>query len=184
MKKGQKKEKSNIGERLKLLRGDALQETIANEVGVSNAVYSNFEIGKSEPSLLIASRLANYFGVSLDSLVNGESVEKTIEAKTGLSSEAIRVLKRINRTCEDREIPNIVNQLIEKSEFYEAIKELICTIIILLNDPKGTTDEKTAKVVHKFNVEQVLHVKNGGLDNYQGVFLEIARLHAEDAKTV
>ncbi len=182
MKKGQRKEKSNIGERLKLLRGDALQETIANKVGVSNAVYSNFEIGKSEPSLLITSRLANYFGVTLDYLVNGktEPVEKIIEEKTGLSSEAIRVLKRINKTCEDKEIPNPVSQLIEKAEFQEAINELLCTIIILLNDSQGTTEDNLAKFVHRLNI---LHVLNGGdLDKYQGVFLEIARLHAEDAK--
>ena len=75
---------------------------------------------------------------------------------------------------------NPVNELIEKVEFRESIDELLCMVIILLNDSKGTTSKDVGRLIHKLNVP---HVLNGGnLENYQGVFYEIARLHAEDAK--
>lgn len=46
------------------------QYEIANFLGVTQATYNRYETGKSEPSLEILVKLANYFGITLDELCN------------------------------------------------------------------------------------------------------------------
>lgn len=178
-----KKEKANIGERITSLLGNMQQKELAEKIGISNAVLSNYVNNKNDPPLSVAVKLADALGVSLDYLVNGTvlPIEKVIEAETGLSSKSARILKRINNYCKDREISNPVNLLIEKDEFTQSINEILCSTIFLLDDKQGTTDENTRKLLHQLNVSHVLN--DGDLDKYQGQKLELARLHCEDAKT-
>lgn len=61
-----------FGDRLKELRKERnlTQEDIANMFSVTkNAVYS-WEVGKSQPSIEIIKQLAQYFGVTIDYLLN------------------------------------------------------------------------------------------------------------------
>lgn len=61
-----------FGDRLKKLRKEhnLTQEDIANMFNVTkNAVYS-WEVGKSQPSIEIIKQLAQYFGVTIDYLLN------------------------------------------------------------------------------------------------------------------
>ena len=69
-----KKERVLIGERMKTLRKSAnkMQKEVADFVGVSVAVYSLYETNINEPSLLTVSKLADYFNVTIDYLVNGK----------------------------------------------------------------------------------------------------------------
>ena len=177
-----KKIKANIGERIRTLRGDLQQKDLAKDIGISVQVLSNYEINKNDPPLSVAVKLAEYFGVTLDYLVNGtvQPVDKIIEDKTGLSSESVRVLKKINKYCTDKDIPNPVNSLIEKKEFQDCIDEINCSTIILLNDKQGTTEESLRSFVHKLNVQHILSGQD--IKHYQGIFLELSRLHAEEAK--
>ncbi|MBQ7977473.1 MAG: helix-turn-helix transcriptional regulator [Clostridia bacterium] len=54
--------------RLKELRGNVTQEKIANDLNISQKVYSNYETGFSEPNLKKLIEIADYFHVSLDYL--------------------------------------------------------------------------------------------------------------------
>lgn len=77
-----------FGDRLKELRKERnlTQEDIANMFDVTkNAVYS-WEVGKSQPSIEIIKRLAQYFGVTIDYLLNftQDDVDKMEKLKTAL----------------------------------------------------------------------------------------------------
>jgi len=65
-----------IGKKLKELREDLglKQLDIANELGVSRSTYTQYETGKSQPDLNTVSRLADYFEVSTDYLLNKTDV--------------------------------------------------------------------------------------------------------------
>ena len=77
-----------FGDRLKELRKERnlTQEDIASMFDVTkNAVYS-WEVGKSQPSIEIIKRLAQYFGVTIDYLLNftQDDVDKMEKLKTAL----------------------------------------------------------------------------------------------------
>ena len=178
-----KKQTVDIGNRLKKLRGTVPQSTVAQYAGITVPVYSRYETGLSEPSLYTVSKLAEFFRVSVDYLINGdvEPVEKITEEKTGLSSGAINYLKKLASYCEEQEVPNPINELITKVEFQNGISEILVSMLLLLNHKQGLTIEDIGKLVHRLNRS---HILNGGnIEGYQGVFFELARLHAEDAKS-
>lgn len=67
--------KKTLGEKIKELRMQKMysQGEIANELGVSKAMISYIENDEKMPSILLLKRLAKYYDVSLDYLVNEEN---------------------------------------------------------------------------------------------------------------
>lgn len=57
--------------RLKQLRNARResQQTIADAMGIDRTTYSKYETGASEPNIDMIRRLANYFGVTIDYLL-------------------------------------------------------------------------------------------------------------------
>lgn len=55
--------------RLRELRGDKTQQKVADEIGIPRATYKNYETGIREPDNAMLGRLADYFGVSVDYLL-------------------------------------------------------------------------------------------------------------------
>jgi transcriptional regulator with XRE-family HTH domain len=66
-----------FSEQLRRLRKqkDLTQQELGDKVGTKRQNIANWEISKSEPSLGDLVALANYFGVSVDSLVRGLEVD-------------------------------------------------------------------------------------------------------------
>lgn len=56
-------------------RRNLTQEQLAPELNVSRQVIAKWEKGKSTPDLQYSMAIANYFGVTLDALVNYNSAE-------------------------------------------------------------------------------------------------------------
>jgi len=54
--------------KLRGLRGDQTQATVANAVGISISAYSSYELGVRRPSDEVKKRLADYFGTSVGEL--------------------------------------------------------------------------------------------------------------------
>ena len=52
------------------------QNAVAKKIGVSPRTYQDYEYGEREPQVTIFSRIADFYGVSLDYLV-GRSEERT-----------------------------------------------------------------------------------------------------------
>lgn len=57
-----------IGKILKFLRTKIgiTQKTVADNIGIAQQTYAGYESGKHEPSIEIAIRLANFYGLSMD----------------------------------------------------------------------------------------------------------------------
>ena len=60
-------------------RRNLTQEQLANELNVSRQVIAKWEKGESTPDLKYSMAIANYFGVTLDALVNYNSVELGVD---------------------------------------------------------------------------------------------------------
>lgn len=69
-------------ERLYELRKEknVLQQTVADAVGISRQAYGLYETGKREPDLETLSKIADYFGVTVDYLL-GRDVDPEREEK-------------------------------------------------------------------------------------------------------
>jgi len=49
------------------------QRVVAEELGISEISYQNYELGRREPSIETLTKLADYFGVSIDYLVGRDT---------------------------------------------------------------------------------------------------------------
>lgn len=67
------------GERLKKLRGKRSQEEVAEKVGISRARLSHYETERSQPDYDTLSRLADYYGVTIDYIL-GKSNDPRLTA--------------------------------------------------------------------------------------------------------
>ena len=66
--------------KLKELRKEKniLQKEIAEKLNIKNTTYSNWEVGVSEPDIESLKKLADFFGCSIDYLVDREDEDGTI----------------------------------------------------------------------------------------------------------
>jgi transcriptional regulator with XRE-family HTH domain len=60
-----------IGERIREIRGEVLQEELAVYLGISQGQLSKIERGKMAPTVEILVRLSEKFGKSVDWIVRG-----------------------------------------------------------------------------------------------------------------
>lgn len=86
--------------RIKILRKERgiNQQRLASELNVSQAMISKYELGLSEPDIEMICRIAEFFGVSSDYLLE-ISDEKTSVSSYGLSDTEKKILfgfKRLN----------------------------------------------------------------------------------------
>ena len=66
-----------IGERLRKIRGIRTRIGVAKEVGITPSRLGNYELGYSCPPDDIKIRLANYYGVSVESLFYASEYQET-----------------------------------------------------------------------------------------------------------
>ncbi|UKS25059.1 helix-turn-helix domain-containing protein [Paenibacillus sp. HWE-109] len=58
------------------------QKDLATKLGIARTTYSGYENGAREPDLETLKRIADYFDVTLDYLLNGEESKKVILTDT------------------------------------------------------------------------------------------------------
>jgi len=88
----------SIQEMLKQVRSDAelSQEEIAERIGVTRQTISNWETGKSYPDIASLIILSDIYGVSLDSLLKGDSkMIKHLEESTNVTKSNRQVIASI-----------------------------------------------------------------------------------------
>ena len=61
-------DKKAIGRKLRTLRGDRSQKTVADEVGVLQSTYSMYEAGKRVPSDDVKEKIAAYFKATVQNI--------------------------------------------------------------------------------------------------------------------
>ena len=64
-----RRQRPPIGELIRNLRGDRTLREVERGAGIPNSYLSNVESGKKRPGLKTLSKLADYFGVPLDELL-------------------------------------------------------------------------------------------------------------------
>lgn len=76
------------------------QQKMALELNITQAGYSRYEVGKSEPDISMLIHLADYFGVSVDYLIGRTDYPATLQPHTPQEEallEKIRSLDRADR---------------------------------------------------------------------------------------
>lgn len=68
-----------FGEKIKLLREQAglSRKAVANDLGIHETTYGKYELEKREPDLETIHRLANYFKVSVNALIENDNPPPT-----------------------------------------------------------------------------------------------------------
>lgn len=69
-----------LGDNLKQLRKDKglTQQEMANLFGISRGTYAHYEINRREPDAETLSKLADFFGVTVDDLLGRESPQNPV----------------------------------------------------------------------------------------------------------
>ncbi len=96
--------------RLRELReaaGYSSQQAFADAFGVAQSTVGSWEAGSREPSRKMAIRLAQFFGVSLDSLVVGEPSEEDEKKPTPVSEDGLEKEKGEWSTAWDQASPEL-----------------------------------------------------------------------------
>jgi transcriptional regulator with XRE-family HTH domain len=75
------------------------QEALANSLGITRSAVSSYEDGRAEPKLVVMNRMAQYFNITLDQLLNVDlatmtevSLENQKEVKKYASAQNLRIL--------------------------------------------------------------------------------------------
>lgn len=101
-----------LSKNLKHLRernGKQSQENLANSLGITRSAISSYEDGRAEPKLVVMNKIAQYFNITLDQLLNvdlantnPEDIANPNKLKDHTSAENLRVLT-ITIDSEDNE---------------------------------------------------------------------------------
>lgn len=75
------------------------QENLANALGITRSAISSYEDGRAEPKLVVMNKMAQYFGITLDQLLNVDlanateiTMEGNKEVKKYASAQNLRIL--------------------------------------------------------------------------------------------
>ena len=70
------------------------QEEVAKAAGITKSTLSKYELGKNEPGMMVAKRLADYYNVSFDWLVGYSDEKHPVIAKRDLENLFSKLLEK------------------------------------------------------------------------------------------
>lgn len=106
-----------LGEKLKKLREEKekSQKDLGDYLGISASAYGFYEQGQREPDIEKLTKLADYFGVSVDFLTGRTDNEQlTIIYKNGDISKGLAAVYEIPDKTEQQSLINLINSVREK----------------------------------------------------------------------
>ena len=74
------------------------QEQTAIELGIQRATYANYETEKTQPTIEILCRIADYYGVSLDYLCDHKTNQLDTSFYEPIAKEIIKKLPLLNNS--------------------------------------------------------------------------------------
>ncbi len=92
-----------VGDNVKRLREDrgVKQQEIADLIGMHRSNYSKIESGQREISVAALDKVANFFGITVDTLIHMESkIPKEVQIEDKTTAEQIRYIQQLEE--EDR----------------------------------------------------------------------------------
>jgi len=85
---------------------------VAKECGLSSGITSQWKSEKKSPSGKTLEKLASYFGVSVDYLLNGEDTAETLSA---IEKRAVDLLRQMSPDMQQRAIGRLEEMLHQES---------------------------------------------------------------------
>jgi len=95
------------------------QENLANALGITRSAVSSYEDSRAEPKLVVMNRIAQYFGVTLDQLLNVDLMklsDEEIERQKEVSEYAAGHNARILTISVDSENQELIQLVPEKAK--------------------------------------------------------------------
>ena len=100
------------------------QTTLAKELGLKPNVISMYCNGSSNPEFRTLIKLAEFFDVSIDSLIFGvRSENKILAEELGLSDNALENLKKI--ASQNQDVSYYINDLLSDKNFFEVFNNAV-----------------------------------------------------------
>ena len=81
------------------------QQQVADKIGINQKTYSNYENSQAEPSISNLIKLANLFGVSVDTLVGNDA---NIVDLTTLDENRKHIVNEVVKNLNDVEVGQII----------------------------------------------------------------------------
>jgi transcriptional regulator with XRE-family HTH domain len=118
-----------IARNIKKLRENRglLQKQVAAELDIGYSIYNKIENGQRTPSIDILYRLAKFYGISLDELVemNGQVPQET-KIEDEPTREQLRLLQQLDE--DDREIVfEIINKMLTNKELKDFFEQKLAS---------------------------------------------------------
>lgn len=105
----------SIGTRIKKLRGEKNLADFGAELGVSGQQISKIEHGNSSPSLELATKICEYYNVTMDWLIRGVENQNIVEEPRSdyisISKDELLKLQRLALDKTERELDERTRQV-------------------------------------------------------------------------
>lgn len=101
-----------MGERLKMLRvsRNLSQDAVARTIGITRSAYSHYEINNRQPVYETLIKLAAFFNVSTDYIIEGEARLTTVDVAPD-TQEIIQLLNNMNEEQRKESIDKMLDAL-------------------------------------------------------------------------
>ncbi|MFD1955654.1 helix-turn-helix domain-containing protein [Paenibacillus thailandensis] len=101
-----------MGERLKMLRvsRNLSQDAVARTIGITRSAYSHYEINNRQPVYDTLIKLAAFFNVSIDFIIEGED-RKAGEDLTPDTKEIVQLLNNMDEEQRKQSIDKMLQAL-------------------------------------------------------------------------
>lgn len=98
-----------MGDRLKELRRERSlsQEIVAQSIGITRSAYSHYEINNRQPVYETLIKLAAFFKVSTDYIIDGDARG----TETPIAADTIEIIRLLNNMDEDKRKQSIDKML-------------------------------------------------------------------------
>lgn len=121
---------SSVGQNIKKIREDKglTQQTIAELIAMHRSNYSKIESGQRELSIEALNKIAKYFGMSIDQIVNFEGdipKEITVEDKTLL--EQVKLIQELDSE-EKNMVFKMVDTFLTKKKFKDFFNKNVASL--------------------------------------------------------
>lgn len=106
-----------FGDKIKALRESRgyMQKDVAGELGIAPNTLSGYERGLRKPDSNILKKIAHYYGVSVDDLLEADTTLKALEQDMPEGITALRRLKKMDSSTQ-KKILEIINTVIDVEE--------------------------------------------------------------------
>lgn len=119
----------NIGQNIKRLREERglTQQQIADMVNMHRSNYSKVENGQRELSIIALNKIAKYFGITLDNLVNSGDIPQEIIIEDKSTMEQLKHIQELEQ--EDKKmIFRMIDTLLTKNKFKEFFQKNVAAL--------------------------------------------------------